>query len=101
MGSTGEYSDHTEWLVAAYYSKEKARELVINAGNRANELFSQFSQYGRFSHNIPAKANKFDPGMQMDYTGVRYYINETEVKDKPSKIQTKKNSSLKSKLKDK
>ncbi len=74
-GSTGEYSDRSEWPVKAFASKEKAEELVAAATARAKQIeATRPSKYG-----LPAKGlNEFDPEMWMDYTGTSYEMAEVE-----------------------
>lgn len=77
MGSTGEYSDHFEWMVKAFYSKEKAEKLVVNADRRAKEIFVQFkNDYRDWQDKVK---NEYDPNMQLDYTGTNYHIYEVEL----------------------
>ena len=65
-GSSGEYSDHREWPVKAFVHEEDAKDLVKNATVEANIAFVQYDKY---CTNVP---NKYDPHMNMTYTGVRY-----------------------------
>ena len=51
--STGEYSDHREWPLCAYEHEDEAKAHVVAA-------------------QTWARANPYDPNMQIDYTGVRY-----------------------------
>lgn len=77
-GTTGEYSDRTDWTVCAYRSKEKAEEHARNAMLRAVELNNNRStRYERPKQG----SNSFDLNMQMDYTGTEYYTIECELKD--------------------
>lgn len=75
MGSTGEYSDHQEWLVAAYFDKEKGKEHVEKAGARAREIERQ--RESRYS--IPQGINEYDPYMLMYYTGTFYNLAEVDL----------------------
>ena len=78
-GSTGEYSDHREWYVAAYYSESKAQNHVILATSRANELIAKHGAY-----EIPDGANEHDACMQADYTGTRYTYATVPLLDEPN-----------------
>ncbi len=71
MGTTGEYSDRTEWPVLAYLSKPQAEEHVEKASARARELFAL--RGGRYMTNNP-EVNEHDPSFTMDYTGTTYYV---------------------------
>jgi len=50
VGSTGEYSDFTEWFVAAYTNKEQA--------SLANKMCAGL----RHTNEIPPPGNLYDPG---------------------------------------
>jgi hypothetical protein len=69
FGTTGEYSDRSEWLVKAYKKEKLAQEHVTNAEMRAKEIQCVRPN----EYEAPKRANKFDPNMQMDYTGTSYY----------------------------
>lgn len=81
MGSTGEYSDHQEWSVAAYFSKSKAEEHVVKASARARELIAEKGEFGSFKGG-----NEFDAEMQVDYTGVNYYVMTVPILDIPESL---------------
>lgn len=81
QGATGEYSDHREWLVAAFFSEANAQSLVVNASRRADELYLQYGSSTYYT--IPDGANEFDLDMQKDYNGTRYSYEVVEIKDKP------------------
>lgn len=76
MGTTGEYSDRTEWPVVAYEDEEEAEKHVDAATRRAKEL-----EVGRGSrYELSDKERSvYDPGMGMDYTGTDYYVLEVEL----------------------
>lgn len=76
-GTTGEYSDRSDWNVCAYKNEDRAEEHVRKAMLRAKELQGE---YGRYSA-IPKGSNEFDPDMQMDYTGTEYYFATVELID--------------------
>ncbi len=76
-GSTGEYSDRSEWVVCAFRSKEKAEELASKATLRAKELQGE---NWRYQSTEDRGINEFDLEMNMDYTGTDYYVIETELK---------------------
>jgi hypothetical protein len=78
-GSTGEYSDHIEWYVAAYHSETKAQDHVLRATARANELIAKHGEY-----NIPEGANEHDASMRADYTGTRYTYATVPILDEPA-----------------
>lgn len=77
QGSTGEYSDHTEWVIAAYRKEEEAQAHVAAATARARELKVDPGSDGRIKdwyqkRKSAERQNQFDPQMQIDYTGVYY-----------------------------
>jgi hypothetical protein len=78
MGTTGEYSDRSEWPVAAYFDVLKAQEHVENATKVAQGIeVTRTSPY--WTH--PDQSNQYDPNMQMDYTGTQYFLMDVEIKD--------------------
>lgn len=84
QGSTGEYSDHTEWVVRAFVSKVKAERLVVEAQARANEIGIAKSDYSGSwwtleGNKDPRTVNEFDLNMQLDYTGTHYTCFEVEL----------------------
>jgi hypothetical protein len=75
-GTTGDYSDRTDWVVCAFRSKKKAEDLAHKAMRRAKEI--QISRPSRY--DAPKGENEFDAKMQMDYTGTEYYIVECDLR---------------------
>lgn len=73
MGTTGEYSDRTEWPVVAYTNESDARRHVELAGNEAKTIFA--TRKDRYSTD--GIVNPFDPKMEMDYMGTEYFIHST------------------------
>lgn len=75
MGSTGEWSDRTEWAVLAFIDEEKAQAHVELATARANEIHQAQSRARRTGVDDDSSAqNEYDPHMGMDYNGTRYYV---------------------------
>ena len=77
MGTTGEYSDRTEWPVIAFEDKELAKQQVYFASIRANEIYNQMINDINFDLDDNKNKNSYDPNMKMDYTGTSYFIYET------------------------
>ena len=75
MGTTGKYSDRTEWLVAAYSNEKEAQKHIELATEKANE---EFEKYRKDVYKYDPK-NEYDKGMAMDYTGTRYFLEESEL----------------------
>jgi hypothetical protein len=76
-GATGEYSDQDDWVVCAYRDRALADAHVHDAMIRAKEIEKSGSRYEQKKGE-----NEFDPNMRMDYTGTKYYVVETELKNK-------------------
>lgn len=83
MGTTGEYSDRTEWPVVAYPSAEQAQEHV--------RLATEWMQKNCDPHKLyalgyleraewrKANTNPYDPSMEVDYTGTTWFTYEVPV----------------------
>lgn len=85
FGSTGEYSDRTEWPVKAVKDLDRAQEIVTLASEYANTLFAKFeneevSKHSNEGQELVSK-NPHDPEMKMDYTGTSYYYTEVELEE--------------------
>lgn len=78
MGSTGEYSDHNEWVVGAFLSEGKAKERVELASTRARELTLPDYPYMK-----EGEKNEYDPEFRADYTGTNYFYYTVSVLDAP------------------
>jgi hypothetical protein len=80
MGSAGEYSDHNEWPVRAFLSEQRAADLVVKASARAREVFAIHDCDEFYSHREDEKfQNKYDPDMELSYTGANYNVMEAEL----------------------
>jgi len=77
QGATGEYSDFREWVVCAFKDEQKAIDLVEAATERARTIFALYKA-SSYRYKV-YKTNDFDPEMEMDYTGTRYEVIETEL----------------------
>ena len=78
-GTSGEYSDHREWMVKAFTDEGRAKSLVLSATQAASEALILRSRDEDCDLYGVIYTNPFDPYMSMDYTGVRYYIDEVEL----------------------
>lgn len=78
-GSTGEYSDRTEWPVIAYESEDRAKQHVLNASAEARKILNERQEIGWHETAGKGLKNRFDPGMRMDYTGTFYSYYEVDV----------------------
>jgi len=80
MGTTGEYSDKSDWPVIAYTDELKAQQHVINATRKANEWEAIRANDVQFTRP-PKGWSEYDPNMQMDCAGTFYYYITTELVD--------------------
>lgn len=78
FGTAGEYSDRYEWPIIAYRERKDAEKHVINATERARELYAM---YRDDYYSIPQGANQFDPDMSVSYAGTGYYFSEVDLKE--------------------
>ena len=78
FGTTGEYSDRTEWPVAAYADKAQAETHVTLAESweRLNGRDYSRLAYDRRSQLV----NPYDPGYTRDYTGTSYSVGEVPLR---------------------
>jgi hypothetical protein len=76
MGSTGEYSDRTEWPVKAFRDEARAKEFVIDCDREANRIQVEHDRGIRIR-----QTHKHDPDFRMDYTGTSYFLYEVELDD--------------------
>lgn len=61
VGETGEYSDHTEWFVAAYPNKTVAEEHAKLATEHVERVKNGCE-------------NPYDKSCEVDYSGTSYYV---------------------------
>lgn len=87
-GSTGEYSDHSEWPIAFYEDEDLAKRHVEKAAARYREINVAlgYSEDGEGAANCGKcyrsprydceahkdLRNEWDPDMSIDYTGTNY-----------------------------
>jgi len=77
MGSTGEYSDRTQWAVCAYQDKMRADQHADLAKIEAHKM--EKARTSRYS--VVEGKNMYDPHMQMSYTGTDYYVISVDLFD--------------------
>lgn len=80
-GSTGEYSDHDEWPVAAYKDEELAKEHVRLADEEYRVWLGGRDPYSLGYLERQEVVNSYDPEMRMDYTGLSYSYYTVELRD--------------------
>lgn len=74
-GTSGEYSDRSEWIVAGYLKDADAKAHVEQA--------EQYAKVWCAKHNyIEPHPNPFDEQACASYTGISYWYEEIEIKDK-------------------
>jgi hypothetical protein len=73
VGSTGQYSDHTEWNVMAYPTEEQA-----NAHRDAAQVVADSHKELARNYDFDFK-NPHDPQYAIDYTGTSYRVEMIEV----------------------
>lgn len=86
QGSTGEYSDHCEWILGAFYGEQAAQRLVVEAQARANEISQlkekDWDKWWKWAEKKDKRTiNEFDPRMELDYTGTHYTCFPVEILD--------------------
>ena len=93
IGSTGEYSDRTEWVVCAYKDEELAKQHVVLAKQRAQEIrvtrndlvfpYHRESKapYVYFGGKPEEPASRYDLFIRVDYTGTDYWYTTTEIRE--------------------
>jgi len=84
-GSTGEYSDHCEWRVCAFFSEDAAKafaEELSALGREAYEIRSKGNYEWRKTKQGKALLEK-DPDVSIDYTGVNYTAYCVDIRPAP------------------
>jgi hypothetical protein len=77
MGSTGEFSDRTEWPLRAYRSEAAAQAEVERMHHEINVRIGGRSRHDlRWEERdgIEKEMKQLDPQFEMDYTGTHYFI---------------------------
>lgn len=68
VGTTGEYSDRSEWVVGYVTSEAVAKEFVERASALARELYAAWTA----GDSDELGKHPMDPGFSCDYTGTNY-----------------------------
>jgi hypothetical protein len=71
-GSTGEYEDVREWVVAAYPNEELAQAHCKLANEKAKEAYPGEDFNFKHEEKFIKIMKKLDPKAKMDYTGTFY-----------------------------
>lgn len=75
IGSTGEYSDHNEWMVKAFKTEEAAQTHVKTLDDKTLELGVRYdADHPEYDQREKAQEimKVLDPNFSCDYTGTRY-----------------------------
>ena len=94
QGSTGEYSDRTDWVVAAYPNIDTA----TIAQQDLTDLFNKMWQYMKevdvnywdiggdgdsappYVNDLWERIKQIDPKCMLDYTGITWWVKEVELR---------------------
>lgn len=82
-GSTGEYSDHTEWPVCTFKTEELAKEMVelCSAEYRRTKIRREELGLDMWDE-LPADCvHKYDPRFTEDYTGTLWKCYPVELRE--------------------
>jgi len=85
QGSTGEYSDRTDWIVQAYKDKVMADEECKQANQEANDYKEAldkldntkndyYDKIETYEKELSKKYLSVDPTAKFDYTGTSYWV---------------------------
>ena len=67
-------------MVKAFANERKAKELVVNASQRANEIFNLLQSFRISIDSDFNSMNPFDPDMRIDYySECQYYYEAVEL----------------------
>lgn len=75
-GTTGEYEDQQNWVVATYFDEDNARKHLKDIQDW------YIANGGKSICQLPMsklKKNPYDPGMVVDYTGTRWSIEAIKI----------------------
>lgn len=85
MGVMGEYSDRTEWPVAAYFDKAEAEAHSDAATKYATEKFNGSDELDDHSWRMEPES-PFDPSITargyVSYTGVNYFVYDVPLRER-------------------
>lgn len=78
IGTTGEYSDRSEWLVRAFKREADARTYVEALQDRRKQLPQRDWENDLA---IEAAMREFDPQYSEDYTGTSWFVRSVDYDD--------------------
>ena len=92
QGTTGEYSDRTDWIVRAYTDEAKAIGAQMDVTDALARLWKLMEEkdihyYDLYDHEsldsetkeLYQQVSDIDPKFQMDYTGTSWWVKECEL----------------------
>jgi hypothetical protein len=80
LGSTGEHSDRSEWLVKAFHSQAEAESYVTFLTTKRQEVAApKWELEWDERASVEAKMRAFDPNYAEDYTGTSWWVSEVEL----------------------
>ncbi|OQB10405.1 MAG: hypothetical protein BWY21_00326 [Parcubacteria group bacterium ADurb.Bin216] len=79
QGSTGEYSDHREWILKAFTKEQKAKDFVVACTQEYQRIKSSYED--KYDWPKEKDPHKLDPAFEWDYTGTNYTYFETELEE--------------------
>lgn len=80
-GSTGEYSDRTEWLTRAFETEINARVYVETLTLERQKLGERGYDW-EHQRAVEAAMRALDPGFQEDYTGTHWRVEEVALESR-------------------
>jgi hypothetical protein len=85
-GTTGEYSDRTEWSVCAFDEEWKAQRFVEQIETEIRKIeaagIELYGIHSALHMALAEQIKRFDPALsRIDYTGVRYWVESVDVLD--------------------
>lgn len=78
-GTTGEYSDRTEWVVDAWPTEAEAQAKVTELVRLLHESGIERMRYGPEREQAIAAMRVHDPDFGIDYTGTSWYVSTCEL----------------------
>lgn len=79
FGTTGEYSDRSEWVVRGYTSQEDAEADCAALNAIAKDIRANSNRYSDRSDAVAERLTPHDANASMDYTGTDYSVSEVPV----------------------
>lgn len=83
-GSTGEYSDRSEWPVGVWWTEAEAQAYVEFLGEQRQRLPRLKGYDWETGRTIEKAMRAFDPGFSEDYTGTVWFVTPVAVAAPPA-----------------